>query len=73
MKRITITMPMGHIMHGSLYSSQFFKFISVEDDSLFIFFLHKTNWFIPKLIKSVKAEKYYLPNFDFWSLRLSLY
>lgn len=67
MKRITMVMPTGHIILGSMYWNQFFKFISVEDDSLFISFVDKKNWFIPKLIKRAKAEKCYLPNFDFWN------
>ncbi|MBL4560990.1 MAG: hypothetical protein JKX79_08385 [Labilibaculum sp.] len=70
MKRITIAMPTGHIMLGSIYWNQFFKFISVEDDSPFISFIDETNWLTPKLYERAKAEKYCSQKFNFWNLRL---
>ncbi|WP_461629526.1 hypothetical protein [Labilibaculum euxinus] len=67
MKKITKSMPAGHIMLGSLFRNQIFKFRSVTDDSLFISFVAKANRLMIILIKEVKTEKRHLQNFNFWS------
>jgi len=67
MKKNNVSMPVGHVVHGSFYQNHSFENKSGKDDSLFISFCEKMKCFVPKTIKWVIAEKCYLPDFGFWN------